>query len=150
MRTIHSYFAVNIKTQNKMKKIISSLLAVFTAFSLSFAAIPMMDDEPEEAIPLQYNEPGEGEENANLRGNSFFPIIATYSQSLSRINVIFMYNYGEIDIRLSNLTAGGISTVQTSSDFGSVNIPIVSGNGYYCIELICGGLTVCYGYFNVL
>lgn len=132
-----------------MNKIVCSLFAVFTAFSLCFAAIPMMDDEPEEAIPLRYNEPGEGEENANLR-NYFIPIIATYSQPLSRISVVFMYNYGDIHIRLSNLTTGGISTVQTSSDFGSVNIPIVSGNGYYCIEFICGGLTVCYGYFNVL
>lgn len=132
-----------------MKKIICSLLAVITAISLSFAAIPTMDDDPEEAIPLQYNEPAEGEENANLRGNIFVPIIATYSQSLTRINVVFMYNYGDIDIRLSNLTTGGSSTVQTSSNFGSVYVPIVNGSGYYCVEFICEGETVCYGYFNV-
>lgn len=134
-----------------MKKITCCLLAVFTAFSLSFAtsaSVMISDDPEEEAIPLQTNEPGEGD--ANLRGNTYVPIIASYNPSLYRISLEFLYNIGDIEIQLNNLTAGGSVSVPTNTNCGNVYIPIVLGSGYYCLEFLIDGVTMYYGYFNVL
>lgn len=130
-------------------EIVCFLLAVFATFSFSFATSALLNDDPEEeAIPLQTNEPGEGD--ANLRGNSYIPILATYNPSLCRITVEFLNNIGDIDMRLTNLSAGGSSTIQTNAYCGNVYIPILYGSGYYCIEFLCDGVTMYSGYFNVL
>lgn len=132
-----------------MKKFTLFLLTAFAAFSFCFAASSKMNDDPEEEpIPLQYNEPDEGD--ANLRGNTYTPILATYFPSLSQINVVFLNVNGNINIRLTNLSAGGSSTVQVNAVFDNIYIPVLYGSGYYYIEFLCDGAMVCSGYFNVL
>lgn len=133
-----------------MKKIVFLLLAMFTAFSLSFAFETRMDDDPEEAIPLQFNEHGEGGDGNNIRGGVFMPIIATYNPSTSCVCIVFLSNVGDIDIRLTNLTTGGVSYVQANANSGSIFIPIIYGNGFYSLEFISEGTTMYYGYFNVI
>lgn len=133
-----------------MKKVTLFFLAAFAAFASCLAAsfsFKMNDDPEEEPIPLQYNESGEGD--ANLRGNTYATISATYNPSLCRISVVFSSINGNIDIRLTNLTSGGSSTVQTDALLGNVYVPVLYGSGYYYVEFFCNGTMACSGYFNV-
>lgn len=133
-----------------MKKTVFLLLAMFTAFSLSFAFETRMDDDPEEAIPLQFNEHGEGGDGNNIRGGVFIPVVATYNPSTTCVCIDFVYGMGVIDIKLINLSTGEYSLTPVDSSFGNSYIPILLGCGLYRIEFISGSSILYYGYFNVL
>lgn len=133
-----------------MKKFVFLLLAMLTAFSLSFAFETRMDDDPEEAIPLQYNEHGEGGDGNNIRGGVVIPVAATYNPSSSCVCIVFLYNVGDIEIRLTNLTAGESFTIQANANSGSIYIPIINGSGFYSLEFISEGEVSYYGYFNII
>lgn len=126
------------------------MFAAITALSLSYATTPMMDGDGEDPIDIIYNGPGDGGSENNMRGGIFVPLTAIYYSSLSRVIVMFSDNLGDIDIRLTNMITGGASTIQTNTNIDYISIPVVYGSGYYCLEFLINGVTMYYGYFNVL
>lgn len=74
--------------------------------------------------------------NQSLNGNGpgrdvvSVPIVATLFRTIHCIEVVFLYNIGEVTITMSNLTTGSLSTTLVDSQNGSIIIPISSVSGF--------------------
>lgn len=130
-----------------MKKI-ASLLLLFCSLSLyaspTHETSPMADDDEIIEIDVNYNPPVTGPK----RAPAHIPITASYYVSSSIIEVIFLSNIGNVNIVLTNLSTGSMSTFNTSSE-GPLFIPISQIDGFYSIEFITSAGHTFIGYLSI-
>lgn len=130
-----------------MKKLLFLLMTATTMalFPLSAFAQNNGDDEYE-AIDLTFeqNNPDIGARTGNL-----LPIEAYYSSGLSAVFVNFLNSVGEVEIRLTNLTTGGMVSTVVNSAIGSCWIPVTGGSGVYRISFNTEEGFCFYGLFSI-
>lgn len=103
---------------------IASLLS-FTPYAQA-QDIPDDDDEIIIVITEEITETGPT--------RSIIPIQATYSISLSCLDVVFLNNIGEVEIAITDYFSGSSTTYHIQSSLGEVLIPINNPSGVYMIE----------------
>lgn len=114
------------------------------ALSFTSLAYACPDGDDEEVIDLTVDPAGT-------------PVMRTLNQGISAVinsttNLLFidfLSNLGEVTIRLTNLTTGGIASTLVDSSCGSCILPVTSGSGLYCLEFLLSDGTRYYGNFLI-
>ena len=103
------------------------------------------DDDDVIEIDVNYTPPVTGPK----RTPAVIPISATYYATFSCIEVCFLYNIGDVDIVITNITSGSSSFYNIHSFIGSVVIPFYYDYGSYCIEFSTESGAVYSGLFTL-
>lgn len=89
----------------------------------------MLDDDVIE-IDVNYTPPVTGPKRTPV----VIPISASYYSLLSCIEICFLYDIGDVNIVITNLTTSSSSAFSASSLIGNVSIPFNHSAGFFSIE----------------
>ena len=132
---------------NPKRKVMKRALSLFL-FAACVALLPVYsyaDDEEGDVIDIQYLPSGQSLHRSIVP----IPLQATLYYIQGVVTVQFSYNLGEVDIRMTNCTAGLSNTITIDSLVGSVSLPVPFGSGLYLIEILTPEGNTYYGYFPV-
>lgn len=103
------------------------------------------DDDDVIEIDVNYTPPVTGPK----RTPAVIPISATYYASFSCIEVCFLYNIGDVDIVITNLTTGSTSSINASSSVGRIYIPFNYSSGSFSIDFYASNGSSYCGYLLI-
>jgi hypothetical protein len=123
----------------------ATLIAMMIAHTLSSLAFACPDgDDDEEVIDLTVDPAGTPLMRSLNQG-----ISAVINSTTNLLFIDFLSNLGEVTIRLTNLTTGGIASTLVDSSCGGCILPVTGGPGLYCLEFLLSDGTRYYGYFLI-
>lgn len=123
------------------------LIICVIAFLNPAIAIAIADDDGDgdgDVIDITYLEPGQSYNRSQI-----VPPIQASLINQSIVAVTFIYDVGEISIRISNLTTGHSSVTVVDSSFGKCLLPVTGGSGSYCVDFQTENGSYYFGYFLV-
>jgi len=110
-----------------MKKVLFFALALIMSAPLSMA----QNGGGNNPFEIIIEEGGSNEGGPNHRSPDIIPIEASYSPSLSCLELTFSENLGAVTVRIENLTTGAYSQTVINAVQGSQYLPITGDAGEY-------------------